>query len=322
MRKFHIFIITALMAVPAGAQDAQSAAAAAAQAISQAPAAQKPEVKPSYWTTSLDFDLGFNQTGLWHWASGGYKTMALSTSIDGQANYAKDLTSWGNRLQLQYGFLWSEDKAGVLQKSNDRIYLESKFGYKTGKDSKWSYTAGLDFRTQFTKGFKSYDTNGGVDPLSNFFAPAYLNLALGMSWKPNAWFDLNLAPVTGGIVFCNDPEFRAAYSMPLMEDGTYKSALFQFGAQLKANVKVTLNDNLGFESQLVLFTDYLNKPFVQTRVNWDNKISWRMAKFFKIGFDTWLIYDPLVTIEDRTSMVQFKEFLSINFSYTIHNKKK
>ena len=71
----------------------------------------------------------------------------------------------------------------------------------------------------------------------------------------------------------------------------------------------------------MLFTDYLNKPFKENRVNWDNKISWQAARFFKIALNTWLIYDPRVLI-DGEQKVQFKEFFSINFTYTISNKKK
>ena len=88
-----------------------------------------------------------------------------------------------------------------------------------------------------------------------------------------------------------------------------------------------INDSFKYETQAVFFTDYLNKPFVYNRINWDNSISWTPVKFFKIGLATWLIYDPLVTIKDkngveRTSLVQFKEFLSLSLTYTLSPKKK
>ena len=95
-----------------------------------------------------------------------------------------------------------------------------------------------------------------------------------------------------------------------------------FGAQIKANANVSINDKFFFETQVVLFTDYLNKPFVYNRVNWDNKITWQAAKFFKIGLSTWLIYDPIVVIDDVMSKVQFKEFLSLSFTYTIASKER
>ena len=115
--------------------------------------------------------------------------------------------------------------------------------------------------------------------------------------------------------------------MKLKEEGldadlgsSYRSALFQFGAQVKLNFKTSLNDVFKYETQLVLFTDYLNRPFRNNRVNWDNKISWQASKFFRIGLNTWLLYDPIVMIDD-TQKVQFKEFFSVNFTYTISNKR-
>ena len=72
---------------------------------------------------------------------------------------------------------------------------------------------------------------------------------------------------------------------------------------------------------MLRFTDYLNRPFRQNRVNWDNKITWQIAKFFKVGFNTWLIYDPIVEIDGVVSKLQFKDFLAFNFTYTLGAKK-
>lgn len=332
MKKFVCFIALLFVAGPfAFAQsDAQKAAAEVANAFASAPTAKAPKVKTTNWDLSSDFTLGFNQTALSNWAAGGYNTISLAANIDAQANYAKNLTSWTNRLRLDYGFLWSADKAGILQKSSDRIYLESQLNHKIFKDSKWSYSAGFDFKTQFSEGYDKYyqDSEGKWvgNPISNFLSPAYINLALGMQWKPLNWFDLSISPLTGSIVICSDARFRKSYSMPVDAEGNYAAALFQLGLQVKANAKVIINDNITYETQVVLFTDYIKDPFGKIRVNWDNKLSFQVAKYFKVGLDTWLIYDPLVKITrdgvERQSLVQFKEALSINFIYTIHNKKK
>jgi len=295
--------------------------------------------KHTNWTNSIQFALGFNQTGLFNWAAGGYNTVTLSTGADAKANYAKGLMSWNNRLQLNYAFLWSADKANILQSNNDRIYLESKWSYKTSTTSFWNYTASFDFRTQFADNYSKYnpiydseDTKkivgwSGVLK-SGLLAPAYTNIALGMEWKPTKWFDVSIAPLTGGFTIVTRPSLRKTYGMVLIEEGmdpsvgtNYTSALFQFGAQIKSNLKASLNDVFSYETQLVLFTDYLNKPFRYVRINWDNKINWKVSKLFAIGFNTWLIYDPIVIIDDIPGKVQFKEFLSVSFTYTISNKK-
>ncbi|MBR5043228.1 MAG: DUF3078 domain-containing protein [Bacteroidales bacterium] len=331
MKKIIIAAGLLVLSVWAYAQDdAQKAAADAAAALVGTPKEETPAAKPKYWNATSVFDLGMNQTSLTNWAAGGFNNVTLSAGVDAKADYAKDLMSWNNRLQLQYGFIWSQDKLNVLQKSNDRIYLESKLAYKTGKDSKWNYTASYDFRSQFSDTWGKYvekEPESGIWEATNlkssFIAPAYNNIALGMEWKPNEWFDVNISPLTGSLTICTVPELRKGYGMPLVEgtEDVYRNMLFQFGASVKANAKFALNDVFTYETQLVLFTDYLNHPFMQNRVNWDNKINWQIAKFFKIGFSTWLIYDPIVVIDEVVSKVQFKDFLSFNFTYTLGEKK-
>ena len=331
MKKLALTIALIGAACAAYAQDAQSIAAEAAKALSEAaPEQAAAPVKPSYWTTSAVCDLGFNQTGLWSWAAGGYNTLTLNAGLDLQANYAKDLKAWTNRLQLNYGFLWSAAKSNLLQKSTDRIYLESKLAYRTSATSKWNYTASFDFRSQFTDSYDTYVQEDPEDPKSpwtgtlrsGFFSPAYTNIALGIEWKPTAWFNVNVAPVSGGIIFVANESLRPNYGMKRIDlEGAYKPALFQFGAQVKINAKAMLNDKFTYDTQLVLFTDYLDNPFVHNRVNWDNKFTWQATKFFKVDLNTWLIYDPIVKIDGVVSKVQFKEFFAVNFTYTIKNKK-
>jgi len=327
MKRIVLCLFAVLIAVSAVGQElteAQKAAAQAADAASKVKDKVEEAPKPKYWKNSMSCDLGFNQTFLSNWAAGGYSTFALAAAFDGKANYARDYITWDNRLQLNYGIFWSADKQELLQKANDRIYLQSQFGCKTSDKSKWSYSAGFDFRTQFSNTLDKYyqDEQGHWQGImkSGFLAPGYANLSLGMEWKPNEWFNANLAPVTGGFTICIDEGLRQSYGMPLNGDNMYSSALFQLGMQIKLNAQADINKVLHLETQLVFFTDYLQHPFEWNRVNWDVGISWEAAKFFKIALNTWLVYDPLITIDDIQSRVQFKEFLSINFTYTLASK--
>lgn len=339
MKVSHIFCIAGALCfgIAAHAQDAQSAVAAAAAELSKAPEVKQEEPKPQYWKSSAKFDFGLDQTGLWDWAAGGYNTLTLVTGLDAKADYAKDLTTWANHLQLDYGFLWSADKSNLIQKSTDRIYLESKWGYKTGKDSKWSYSASYNFRSQFSQGYSNYkqaeDGSWSGTLKSAYLAPAYTDIALGIDWVPNQWLTVNVAPITGGYTIVRVEELRKSYGMQLRDEDIsdptgkdYRGAKFQFGAQLKADAKFVINDVFNYQTQLVLFTDYLDSPFHKVRVNWDNKIVWDVAKYIKLKFNTWLIYDPNVLIvnnddiakyPDGTQRIQFKEFTSLTFSYTL-----
>ena len=357
------------------AQNAQQVAADVAKAVNEAPAAETKAPKPSNWTNSLKTNINLGQTGLTNWAAGGDNTVSLAAFIDGNANWKKGDMFWNNRLQLDYGFLYASSKP-ILQKSTDRIYLESKWGYKTEKMKKFYFSANFDFKSQFTSGY-DYNTpeslvDGDGNQLtgtalrqawrdarglkSGFLAPAYTNLALGIDYTPTKWLSLNFAPLTGGYVIVKDADLRKSYSMKEKKSTTaeklaeaeadlaaaatpeevkaatlalgnlYRAAKFEFGAQFKADAKVNINDKFSYSTQVVVFVNYLDINHCP-RINWDNRIDWKLAKYFSLTLATNLIYDDQILIKNKQypdgkkGLVQFKESIAFGFTYTIASKK-
>lgn len=339
--------------------EAQKAAAEAATALQLTPK-QEIKQKERFWTNSLKTTLEFGQTSLTNWAAGGYNSVSLKSFIDANANYKRNEIFWDNRLQLDYGFLYSADKP-IIQKTDDRIYLESKWGYQA-KD-KLYYSASFSFKSQFSNSWEyKSSVPEGLDPddpeswrdpgsrtlKSGLLSPANTSLALGLDYKPLNWLTVNFAPLTGGFQIVDDPLLRKSYSQPLkkeydgmtddqlpkMDDGTtidgnvYKAAKFEFGAQLKVDFKVNINDNFSYSSQVLLFSNYLDDP-QNIRVNWDNRIDWKIARFFSFSITTNLIYDDNVMIVNDKDIdrypegkqrVQFKESLTFGFVYTFASK--
>ena len=386
MKKLFIVLAASLLSMGAYAQDIQQVAAEAAQAISAAPETAPKVEKPNYWSTSLKTQINVGQTGLSNWAAGGDNTVSLAAFIDGNANWKKGEMFWNNRLQLDYGFLYASSKP-LLQKSTDRIYLESKWGYKAPSTKHLYFSANYDFKSQFSTGY-DYKTPAvpatyadgtpvpegtKLDQLdlkhqrqlwrdarvlkSNFLAPAYTNLALGLDYVPTKWLSVNLAPLTGGFVIVRDAALRERYSMgykkaydadnfdkltaeqkaafeaakadkgnnPAAYGDYFRAAKFEFGAQLKLDAKVNVNDNFAYSTQVVLFANYLDIKHCP-RINWDNRIDWKLAKYFSLTLTTNLIYDDTIMIADKDgdnpkARVQFKESIAFGFTYTIANKK-
>ena len=386
MKKLFIVLAASLLSMGAYAQDVQQVAAEAAQAISAAPETAPKVEKPNYWSTSLKTQINIGQTGLSNWAAGGDNTVSLAAFIDGNANWKKGEMFWNNRLQLDYGFLYASSKP-LLQKSTDRIYLESKWGYKAPSTKHLYFSANYDFKSQFSSGY-DYKTPAvpatyadgtpvpegtKLDQLdlkhqrqlwrdarvlkSNFLAPAYTNLALGLDYVPTKWLSVNLAPLTGGFVIVRDAALRESYSMgykkaydadnfdkltaeqkaafeaakadkgnnPAAYGDYFRAAKFEFGAQLKLDAKVNVNDNFAYSTQVVLFANYLDIDHCP-RINWDNRIDWKLAKYFSLTLTTNLIYDDTIMIADKDgnnpkARVQFKESIAFGFTYTIANKK-
>ena len=351
-------IVSALLTCMAGWAQSSDALKAVTEAAKEITEAQKedPKVeKPRYWTNSLVTNIKFGQTSLTNWAAGGDNTTTLQAFIDGNANYKKNDLFWNNRLQLDYGFVYASSKP-ILQKSDDRIYLESKFGYKNANMKNFSLPINYDFKSQFNTGY-DYLTPSlpeGDNPRneliqywkaarkvkSGFLAPAYTNLSVGIDVKPFKWLSLNIAPSSVGVVIVRNEALRKNYGMQLREEwkdkdlsqvsaenlgACYRSARFEFGAQLKADIAVNVNDNFKYTSQLVLFSNYLDKP-ENMRVNWDNRFDWKLAKYFSLTLTTNMIYDDKVMIfsekDGQTKQrVQFKESLLFGFTWTIASKK-
>ena len=360
MKKIFITLSAVILSVAAYAQDAQQAAAEAAKAIDAAQNAEVKVEKPKYWTESLKTQINLGQTSLTNWAAGGDNTVSLAAFIDGNANWKKGDMFWNNRLQLDYGFLWASSKP-ILQKNTDRIYLESKWGYKAPSTKYLYFSANYDFKSQFTTGYDYKTPESVTDEMGNelkgealrdvwrdaralksgFLAPAYTNLALGIDYVPTKWFSLNFAPLTGDLVIVKNAALRGSYSMPLKKqyegvtenlptDGTQLSSVrFGFGAQLKMDAKVNVNDNFSYSTQVVLFANYLDIKHCP-RINWDNRIDWKLAKYFSFTITTNLIYDDTIMIVNEKDVekypngkarVQFKESMAFGFTYTIASKK-
>ena len=348
-----LLVLVCLSSAYAQMSDAQKAVAEAAKVITAAPKAAEKVEKPNYWTSSLKTQINVGQTQLTNWAAGGDNTVSLAAFIYGNANWKKGDMFWNNRLQLDYGFLYASSKP-LLQKSSDRIYLESKWGYKAPSTQNLYFSANYDFKSQFTTGY-DYKTPSveGLEDMdrkdqvthwkdarvlkSGFLAPAYTNLALGIDFVPTKWFSLNFAPLTGDLVIVNNEALRGSYSMPLKkqyegvteglpEDGSqFSSVRFGFGAQLKMDAKVNINDNFAYSTQVVLFANYLDIKHCP-RINWDNRIDWKLAKYFSFTITTNLIYDDTIMIADKNgenpkARVQFKESMAFGFTYTIASKK-
>lgn len=342
-----LFVSTALLAatvLAVQAQNTQTAAQAAAAALAAADDAPEKVEKPTYWTHTAIMNLNFGQTYLSQWVAGGYNNVSLAGNVDITALYGKDKLKGTNRAQLDYGFLYSADKP-IVQKNKDRIYLESIWSYDSFVKN-LAYSASFDFKTQFHNNYAygtpstQKDADGNViEPSvkdwldartlkSGFFAPAYLNVGIGAKWTPAPWLTLNVAPLSGGGVFVTIPQLRKTYGMDLKDGSTtdYNSFRAEFGAQIKLDMSWLINDVFSFATQATMFYNYLT-PKVEPRFTWDNKIMWKIAKYFALNLTTNLIYDPRVMVRDKdkdgtldSKGVQFREHFEFGFTYTIIRK--
>ena len=154
------------------------------------------------WTTGGVFNVNFSQVQLINWAGGGISSVSGSGLFNAFANRKKGKHSWDNSIALAYGLMAQEGKKTF--KTDDRLELNSKYGYEIGKSLYFSTL--FQFRSQFADGFKTVDDSVAI---SRFLAPAYVLLGVGFDYKPNDNFSLFVSPAMARFVIVGDQDRKS-----------------------------------------------------------------------------------------------------------------
>ncbi len=284
------------------------------------------EADTTYWKRGGLASLTFTQVSLNNWAAGGDNSVSLAGLFNVYADYTKDKITWTNTLEMGYGLI-RQGEDGDFEKTDDRINAITQFGYKlTEKNLFWSSL--LDFRTQFDEGL---DGEGNI--ISKFMAPGYLLVATGLEWKPSEVFGLTYSPIGGKFTFVTDQDLADAGAFgvdPAELDGngdpiagTGSQSRAELGSFVKMNFNKEIVTNVTFESRLELFANYVEE-FGNIDVNWQNLLVMKVNDFLTVNWQTQLIYDDDIKIEEFDSQgeligaspkTQFKSVFGVGLAY-------
>lgn len=204
-----------------------------------------------HWKLGGNTSFTFNQISFHNWAAGGKNSMAGTFLFKSFANYKSEKVTWDNTLDLGYGLTKYKDED--YQKSEDKINISSMFGYDAHK-AKWYYSALLDFKTQFAKGYKYTDKDTTL--VSKAFAPAYINLSLGMLYKPNDVFSFYLSPLTGRMTIVGDTLLSTGYGLDAGE-----KVRAEYGAYAKILInKSNIVKNVDYYLRADFFSNLCDSP--------------------------------------------------------------
>jgi Protein of unknown function (DUF3078). len=277
------------------------------------------------WKKGGVFAANLAQTSLTNWAAGGQNSVAVNGIFSVFANLKKDKSRWDNSLDIGYGLL-KEGKNNPFRKTDDRFDFLSKYGQEAFKNV--YYAALLNFKTQMAPGY-NYINDSTKAKISNLFSPAYLLFALGMDYKPNAYFSAFIAPLTAKFTFVSDKALSDSGAFGVKPG---KKSLNEFGGYIrviysKNDFKSDFMKNISFTSKIDLFSNYLKNP-QNIVVNWETLIAMKVNKYISASFITDLIYDDKIKVpfdkngdgiieagESVGSKIQFKEILGIGLSY-------
>jgi hypothetical protein len=253
------------------------------------------------WKHSGLIGLAFGQTSLNKWVAGGENsTVTGNFTLNVTANYLKDKWFWDNNLSAEYGMIYASSTN--WQKAADRLNINSIGGQKIS--GKWSVAGLLNFSMQFAKGYKYPDR---IHYISTFFAPAYLDAALGFSYKPNPKYSFFLSPVAERAIFVLDDSLSNTGALGVDKG---KKVKFETGAYLMGNSKQQITKDLNLISSLYLFTPYTEK-FGNFDLIWDFLLTYKLNKYFTASLNTTFRY-----YEDEIKAVQFKEIFGLGITYT------
>ena len=262
-----------------------------------------------YWKVNGKSSLNLSQVSLSNWSEGGSGSVSGAFLLGITANKLKNRISWNNNLDFEYGMTKNDNES--LRKSVDQIYLSSKYGYKM--EEKWYMSALFDFKSQSAKGFNYPNTNTYI---SRFFAPAYMNFALGFDFRPNADFSLMLSPASMKLTFVLDDSLSASGAFGV-DPG--KRILVEAGSYIKmVYIKKALVKNVDFQTRLDLFSNYFKNP-QNIDINWDVKFDMKINDYLSANLGTTLKYDDKIKYIDINGVkhgarLQMRQFLGVGLS--------
>ena len=273
--------------------------------------AQEPVDSLKNWKTGGDVAVTFSQVSLNNWAAGGQNSVSGNLLLNVFANYARNQSAWDNSMTVGYGL--SQQGSDNLIKTDDRLLLSSKYGYKASK--RWFYSGLLDFKTQMTTGYQDPPENTTV--LSEWFSPAYLIFSLGMDYKPNDRFSMYLSPVTGKGTFVLDDSLSLAGAYGV-EPGD--NSRIEYGAYVKGVYKQSnIIKNVDFYTRLDLFSNLVDEP-AHIDVDWETRLNMRINEWLTAVVSLNLLYDDDVKYVDDDGLehgarVQTRQLLGFGISY-------
>jgi Protein of unknown function (DUF3078). len=252
------------------------------------------------WKTSGLVGLTFGQTSLTNWAAGGDNTVTGDFTVNLTANYLNDKWFWDNNLMAEFGLVNSSAN-DYWQKAADQLNFTSIVGRNLTK--KWAFSALLNFKTQFAKGYNYPDTEHYI---STFMAPAYGDLALGFTYKPDPKYTIFLSPLAERATFVLNDSLSDIGALGVDPGEKIK---WETGAYLMASTNQTLTTNLSLISTLDLFTPY-NSDFGKVNINWNLLLNYKFHKLFTATLNTTVRY-----YDSEVSKVQLKEILGLGLTY-------
>ena len=280
-----------------------------------------------------NFGLNINQLALSNWAAGGEnsatgKAFANFTLLDKKRTFEQKLAG-----AFAFGIAHFANKR--IEKQDDKIDLT--YSLSLNSKSQWNLTAVATFNTQFANGYK-YPNDSTV--ISGFFAPAYLTVSAGYSYKlKNEHLQFFLSPLAGKVTFVMNQDLADQGSFGVKKGYYDQDSIWVPGENIAAalginfivNYKQPIGKSITYTTMFNGFFNYTEKRddgIARIDFNWENNIDFSITKHLRTILFVHLKYDHNTTfpvyetvdgeeiVVDNIPKLQFKESLGIALVHT------
>jgi hypothetical protein len=277
------------------------------------PAAPAPD---PLWRKSLKTGLGLNESLLsTNWRGGGVNTIGFNALANARANRKSGAHSFDNEADFLFAF--SQTKGLGYRKNQDRLYLDTKYGWTMSP--KWDMFVSLNLLTQFAPGYK-YDTDAaGLDRArltSDFFAPGFLTAAYGFEYRPAPYFHLRLAPFAPRLTVVNraDRFVAALGDTPYGVSPGHSTRWEVLAAQILAEFDKNISPNVNLKARYLLFANYRNINPQEIDHRLDVGLTAKVGKYVNVALTGIALYDY-----DQDHGLQYSQGLTIGVAYAVQN---
>jgi Protein of unknown function (DUF3078). len=284
---------------------------------------------------SGNFGININQLSLSNWAAGGESSSTGKAFANIVFASTKGMLDYKSQGSFAFGISRFIDKR--IEKSDDKIDITTSVTKVNSNQLKFSMVS--TFSTQFADGY-SYP-NDSVK-ISGFFAPAYLTLSSGYTYKnKNGFLQVYLSPIAGKVTFVTIQELADKGSFGVTpahydEDSVWikgQNVLGALGANIIFNYSQKIGQNIAIASACNCYYNYSEKrddKRLKLDVNWETTANFIINKrvttmlFVHLKYDhntTFPVYaeiDGTETLVKNIPKLQFKESLGIAFTYSFN----
>lgn len=249
----------------------------------------------SFWKKQNRIGFDVQGVAFENWSAGGTDAISSMFSLELKRIYKRRNIRWSSELMTRYGI--HAQKNHRLKKTEDRLELNSTFGYRSDTLSNWFYSAKFNLRTQFDKGYNYPDRSQHI---SGFMAPGYIYSGLGAEFAiNNDSLMVYISPATHKTTLVLDRQLanRGDFGVEpalIDEDGTVlkKGRKFksEIGILITNEFQIELFKDIEISNRLSLYTDYLNN-FGNIDIDWDLNFNFRVNQYVVAKLSSYIKYD-------------------------------